>query len=82
MTLPPLRPRSAALFLAVLALLLLPPVARQTGPFAPATARAQAEPGMPAPELDGGVGWINTTRPLHLRDLRGKFVVLDFWTLC
>ncbi len=36
---------------------------------------------MKAPELDG-VGWIGTDKPLRLQDLRGKIVVLDFWTLC
>jgi thiol-disulfide isomerase/thioredoxin len=36
----------------------------------------------PAPELDGGVGWLNTAGPLRLKDLRGKIVVLDFWTYC
>jgi DNA-binding beta-propeller fold protein YncE len=35
-----------------------------------------------APELDGGVAWLNTAKPIHLRDLRGKIVLLDFWTLC
>jgi thiol-disulfide isomerase/thioredoxin len=36
----------------------------------------------PAPELDGGVSWLNTASPLHMKDLRGKIVVLDFWTYC
>ena len=35
-----------------------------------------------APELDGGVAWLNTAGPIQLKDLRGKIVVLDFWTLC
>lgn len=33
-----------------------------------------------APELTGGTGWLNTDRPLSLAALRGKFVLLDFWT--
>ncbi|MGH9901669.1 MAG: thioredoxin-like domain-containing protein, partial [Pyrinomonadaceae bacterium] len=33
-----------------------------------------------APELAGGRGWLNTDRPLSLAALRGKVVLLDFWT--
>jgi thiol-disulfide isomerase/thioredoxin len=35
-----------------------------------------------APELDGGVGWLNTAGPIRMKDLRGKVVLLDFWTYC
>jgi DNA-binding beta-propeller fold protein YncE len=36
-----------------------------------------------APELDGGIAWLNTGGPLSLKkDLKGKIVLLDFWTLC
>jgi thiol-disulfide isomerase/thioredoxin len=33
-----------------------------------------------APELKGGRGWLNTDKPLSLEALRGKVVLLDFWT--
>jgi thiol-disulfide isomerase/thioredoxin len=35
-----------------------------------------------APELRGAGGWINTDHPLALRELRGRVVLLDFWTFC
>lgn len=35
-----------------------------------------------APELEGGKGWLNTDRPLKMAELRGKIVLLDFWTFC
>jgi thiol-disulfide isomerase/thioredoxin/sugar lactone lactonase YvrE len=35
-----------------------------------------------APEFPEGLEWLNTDRPLRLRDLRGKVVLLDFWTYC
>lgn len=33
-----------------------------------------------APELTGGKSWLNTDKPLSLEGLRGKVVLLDFWT--
>ena len=33
-----------------------------------------------APELTGHRGWLNTEKPLSLAALRGKAVLLDFWT--
>lgn len=33
-----------------------------------------------APELTGGISWLNTDTPLSLAALRGKVVLLDFWT--
>lgn len=35
-----------------------------------------------APELAGGMAWFNVSRPLSLSDLKGKVVLLDFWTYC
>jgi thiol-disulfide isomerase/thioredoxin len=33
-----------------------------------------------APELTGARGWLNTDKPLSLAALKGKVVLLDFWT--
>ena len=35
-----------------------------------------------APDLDGGNGWLNAAGEISLKDLRGKVVLLDFWTFC
>lgn len=35
-----------------------------------------------APEFPEGMEWLNTERPLSIRGLRGKVVLLDFWTYC
>ena len=35
-----------------------------------------------APEFVEGLEWLNTGRPLSMFDLRGKVVLLDFWTYC
>jgi len=33
-----------------------------------------------APEFPGDLDWLNVARPVDLADLRGKVVLLDFWT--
>jgi hypothetical protein len=35
-----------------------------------------------APDFPAGMDWLNVERPLSLVDLRGRLVVLDFWTSC
>ncbi|BBO16653.1 conserved hypothetical protein [Candidatus Brocadia pituitae] len=36
----------------------------------------------PAAEFTGGTVWLNVSRPLTLAELKGKVVLLDFWTYC
>ena len=36
----------------------------------------------PKVDLEGGVAWINTGGPIRIEDLKGKIVLLDFWTFC
>jgi sugar lactone lactonase YvrE len=55
-----------------------PPVAGEPGDTAVHPFRER----IPAPSLDGGSEWFNTAGPLDLKELRGKFVLLDFWTYC
>ncbi|MBX7103508.1 MAG: redoxin domain-containing protein [Gemmataceae bacterium] len=54
------------------------------GPRVPSLRAASAAQGRrePAPSFDGGVAWLNTAGPVKLADLKGKVVVLDFWTFC
>ncbi|HVG38498.1 MAG TPA: thioredoxin-like domain-containing protein, partial [Pyrinomonadaceae bacterium] len=46
----------------------------QAMPFVQERARVRAA------ELSGGRGWLNTDKPLSLAALKGKVVLLDFWT--
>jgi thiol-disulfide isomerase/thioredoxin len=74
--------------LAFLLVLLLSGPTPVTGDDKTAAAEKQDEPAkadrpkVAAPPLDGGVAWLNTGGPLALKDLKGKVVLLDFWTLC
>src|SRR5688572_16079297 len=45
-------------------------------------ARAGDKPRPAAPGLEGGIAWLNTAGPLKMEELKGRVVVLDFWTLC
>ena len=53
-------------------------------------AKSQDEPANPFPQaiavpegiLDGGTEWLNTSQPIDMKDLKGKIVILDFWTYC
>jgi hypothetical protein len=37
---------------------------------------------LPAPDFPPGLEWLNTDHPVSLQELRGRIVLLDFWTYC
>jgi DNA-binding beta-propeller fold protein YncE len=47
----------------------------------PATAKKSWAGKDPAPAIPGGLTWFNVAKPLTLQELKGKVVLLDFWTL-
>jgi thiol-disulfide isomerase/thioredoxin len=55
--------------------------AAMTQQIDPQVAR-QYEGNVNAPDFPSGMEWLNTERPLSLRELGGKIVLLDFWTYC
>lgn len=66
------RPRSLAGVIVFLTVLALAPWQGATAMF-----RGTPDEAVPFPK---DLGWLNVERPLSLKDLRGKVVVLDFWT--
>lgn len=51
-----------------------------TAGAAVAAAAAQESENPPAVEFDAGLPWLNVSRPLTMAELKGKVVILDFWT--
>ncbi|MEH1891102.1 MAG: thioredoxin-like domain-containing protein [Nostoc sp.] len=39
-------------------------------------------PRVRAPELPQNYSWFNTDKPLSLKELKGRVIILDFWTYC
>ncbi len=35
-----------------------------------------------APDFPPNLDWINTDRPISIKELAGRIVILDFWTFC
>ena len=50
------------------------------GPIETTTPEASVDGAVPAPEFPAGLDWLNVAEPLDFAGLRGKFVLLDFWT--
>ena len=46
------------------------------------TMTAQFRGEVRAPDFPAGLDWINSDHPLHIKELRGRIVVLHFWTFC
>lgn len=40
------------------------------------------KPKVKAPEFEPGLTWLNTDKAITIKELKGKIVLLDFWTLC
>jgi hypothetical protein len=72
---------AAAVVLAVLARTGHPATGSAQAPVLRATSVQFPAPAV-GPSLEGGTDWLNTDKPLHLADLRGRVVLLDFWTFC
>src|SRR5258708_39160479 len=47
-----------------------------------ATAGIPYEGSKLAPEFPADIEWLNTDQPITLKSLKGKIVLLDFWTYC
>ena len=56
------------------------PASAEASTFAKATADKTADRPIAAPSLDGAAEWLNVASPIALEQLRGKVVLLDFWT--
>ena len=56
------------------------PVGAAPQPSAPLTLATSEQQNPVAPEFKTGLVWLNVDHPLTLKELRGKVVLLDFWT--
>jgi hypothetical protein len=67
-------------FAGLIACSLLAGAAAHSPRGAAAAAAEESARRIPAPELDGADAWVNAPHPLRLSELKGKVVLLDFWT--
>ncbi len=59
---------------------IVPAAAQDGGGGGNVSGQFVGNPDYPAPDFPTNVQWINVAQPLTFADLRGKVVVLDFWT--
>jgi len=80
-----MRLSSLTLFLSVclfsLSTVISPVASAQKATDSPTT-EGEAQAAENPEALEGGVGWLNTSGEISMQDLRGKVVILDFWTYC
>jgi thiol-disulfide isomerase/thioredoxin len=69
---------SRIVVLALAATLFLPTHAAQAQSAADGPFRQRVK----IPEFPEGLKWLNVPQPIAMQQLRGKFVLLDFWTYC
>ena len=55
---------------------------RPFGPNGGAMSSSQFAGKLAAPEFPEGLEWVNSYRPITMQQLRGRIVILDFWTYC
>ena len=53
-----------------------------TSPIAASAVMSQERVQVDPNAFDGGLAWINTADRIKLSDLKGKIVLIDFWTYC
>lgn len=83
-------PASVTRLIAICLILLLPPALQSAAADEPAPVADANPPENPFPRavqvpadiLDGAPEWMNTAKPLSIPELKGKIVLLDFWTYC
>lgn len=77
------RPHKGRSNIASLALLLVLLPLTATACVAPGDAmNSTTQSRVRAPEFPAGMEWLNTNAPLTMYELKGKVVLLDFWTYC
>lgn len=72
---------AARLVVALCAVAALAAACGGSGPSTQQTPLISEGAAFPAPEFPSGHTWFNVSRPLTISELKGKVVVLDFWTL-